>query len=127
MPRPDRLFRMVNEIVFVLLGGFLMLFALTGRYLFFALSLTGPRRTLWLALSVVVIFWGVRAWRLARRIAAPSDRLVTNIAAASLALTGLIMLSLVWAPFSLLGWLLIAAGAIFVLRGLVSAVLMARA
>jgi hypothetical protein len=126
MANPDRLFRVINEIVFVLLGGFLVLFALTGRYLFFLLSLvSNPRRFFWLVLSVVVILWGVRAWRQSRRTARRGDRVVTRIEGGSLASAGMIMLLLAWAPFQWAGWLLVAAGSIFVLRGLVSAAIMA--
>ena len=49
-----------------------------------------------------------------------------RIGGGSLALAGLIMLALAWAPFRWAGLLLAAAGGIFVLRGLVTAVIMAR-
>jgi len=117
---PSHLFRVVNEFVFMLVGALLVLFALTGRYFF------NPRRPGWIALSVVLILWGLGTWSRARRSRIAVDRLVTKIGGGSLALAGLIMLSLAWAPFRWAGWLLLATGSIFVLRGLVSAAIMAR-
>jgi hypothetical protein len=120
MASPSHLFRVVNEFVFMLVGALLVLFALTGRYLF------NPRRPGWIALSVVLILWGLGTWSRARRSRIAVDRLVTKIGGGSLALAGLIMLSLAWAPFRWAGWLLLATGSIFVLRGLVSAAIIAR-
>jgi hypothetical protein len=120
MARSSHLFRIINEFVFMLVGALLVLFALTGRYLF------NPRRPGWIALSVVLILWGLGTWRRAHSSRVAADRLVTKIGSVSLALGGLIMLSLAWAPFRWAGWLLLATGSIFVLRGLVSAAIMAR-
>ena len=120
MPNPGRLFRVINEFVFILVGALLVMFALTGRYLF------NPRRPGWIALSLVLVLWGLGTWSRARRSALKAERLVTKIAGGSLAAAGLIMLSLAWAPFQYAGWLLLATGSIFVLRGLISAAIMAR-
>jgi hypothetical protein len=120
MASPGHLFRVVNEFVFMLAGALLVLFALTCRYLF------NPRRPGWIGLSVVLILWGLGTWRRAHSSRVPADRVVTKIGGGSLALGGLIMLSLAWAPFRWAGWLLLATGAVFVLRGLVSAAIMAR-
>ena len=54
-------------------------------------------------------------------------KITTLLIVGSLALAGLILLSLAWAPFRWAGWLLLAAGAVFVLRGLASAAILARA
>lgn len=120
MPTPSQLFRVVNEFVFMLAGALLALFALTGRYLF------NPRRPAWIALSILFILWGSGTWRRAHSTRVAAERLVTKIGGASLAAAGLIMLSLAWAPFRWAGWLLLATGGIFVLRGLVSAAIMVR-
>jgi hypothetical protein len=120
MPSPANLFRVVNEFVFVLVGALLVLFALTGRYLF------NPRQPSWIVLSVVIILWGIGTWTRARASKVSSERLVTKIGGGSLIAAGLIMLSLAWAPFRYAGWLLLATGGVFVLRGLVSAAIMAR-
>jgi hypothetical protein len=121
MASPTQLFRLVNEFVFILVGGLLVLFALTGRYLF------NPRRPSWLMLSAVLVLWGLRAWSRSRLNAVSVDRLVGQIGGGSLAVAGLLMLSLAWAPFRFAGWLVLATGAVFVLRGLVSAAILARA
>jgi hypothetical protein len=120
MTSPSHTFRVVNEFVFMMVGALLVFFALTGRYLF------NPRRPSWIALSVVLILWGLATWSRARFGRLPAERLVARIAGGSLAAAGLIMLSLAWAPFRWAGWLLVATGSIFVLRGLVSAAIMAR-
>ena len=120
MASPGNLFRVLNEFVFMMVGGLLVLFALTGRYLF------NPRRPGWIALSVVVILWGLGTWSRARLSRVAAERLVTKIGGGSLVAWGLIMLSLAWAPFRWAGWLLLATGGIFVLRGLVSAAIMVR-
>jgi hypothetical protein len=117
---PSHLFRVVNEFVFMLVGALLVLFALTGPYLF------NPRRPGWIGLSLVLVLWGFGTWRRAHLSRIAAERLVTKIGGASLALAGLIMLSLSWAPFRWAGWLLLATGGVFVLRGLVSAAIMAR-
>jgi hypothetical protein len=120
MASPSHLFRVVNEFVFMLVGALLALFALTGRYLF------DPRRPSWIVLSGVVILWGLGTWRRAHLSRVAAERLVTRIGGSSLVVAGLIMLSLAWAPFRWAGWLLLATGSVFVLRGLVSAAIMAR-
>ena len=120
MASPGSLFRVVNEFVFMLVGGLLALFALTGRYLF------NPRRPGWIALSIVLILWGLGTWGRARLSRVATERLVTKIGGGSLVAGGFIMLSLAWAPFRWAGWLLLATGGIFVLRGLVSAAIMVR-
>jgi hypothetical protein len=120
MHNPGNLFRVVNEFVFMLVGSLLVLFALTGRYLF------NPRRPGWIGLSLVLVLWGAGTWTRAHQSRVPAERLVTKIGGGSLVAAGLIMLSLAWAPFRYAGWLLLAAGGVFVLRGLVSAAIMAR-
>jgi hypothetical protein len=114
------MFRVLNEFVFMLVGALLALFALTGRYLF------NPRQPAWIALSIVLVLWGVGTWARARRSRLAAERLVTKIGGGSLIAAGLIMMSLAWAPFRYAGWLLLATGGVFVLRGLVSAAIMAR-
>ena len=120
MPNPGHMFRVLNEFVFMLVGALLVLFALTGRYLF------NPRQPAWIALSVVLVLWGIGTWSRARHAKITAERLVTKIGGGSLVAAGLIMLSLAWAPFRYAGWLLLATGGVFVLRGLVSAAIMAR-
>ncbi len=56
MPTPAQLFRLLNEMVFVLLGALLMLMAVSGWY-----GVPG-RSALWIAVGAFLIYWGVRAW-----------------------------------------------------------------
>src|SRR5260370_42715906 len=94
MPSPSNLFRVINEFVFMLVGALLVLFALTGRYLF------NPRRPGWIALSVVLILWGLGTWSRARRSRIAVDRLGTKIGGGSLALAGMDLGIPPVAPFS---------------------------
>ena len=114
-----RLLRVFNEIIFVVIGALLLWVALAGRFFFDA------RQPSWLILAGVVIAWGIYTWRRARRIAPPRTRLAMKVGGGSVALVGLIMASLAWAPFAWAGALLGTAGGIFVVRGLVSAAILA--
>jgi hypothetical protein len=115
-----QLFRVVNELIFVVVGLLLLWVALTGRFFF------DPRQPSWLILAAVLILWGLYTWRRALRVAVPRVRLALKIGGASVMLVGLIMASLAWAPFAWAGLLLGAAGGIFVVRGLVSTAILAR-
>ena len=121
MPNSNQLFRLINEMVFMLVGALLLWVGLFGRvYLF------DPRRPGWLVVTAVLILWGARTWSRAPRFASSKERLAMRIGGGSLAVAGFVLLSLAWAPFRLAGVLLAAAGGIFVLRGLVTAAIMAR-
>ena len=56
MLTPDRLLRLTMEIIFLLLGLLVIWLGLTGHILF------NRRGMPWIALSAVLIFWGVRAF-----------------------------------------------------------------
>jgi hypothetical protein len=114
-----RLFRVVNEMIFVVIGALLLWVALAGRYFF------DPRQPSWLILAAVLIAWGVYTWFHARKVKAPRTRLAMRIGGSSVSLVGLIMASLAWVPFAWGALLLGAAGAVFVLRGIVSAAILA--
>lgn len=119
MLQPLQLFRIMNEMLFVVVGGLLLWVALAGRYFF------DPRTPSWLILSAVLIVWGIFTWLKSRKVAAPRSRLAMRIGGGSVTLVGLIMASLAWAPFAWGTLLLGAAGGIFVLRGLASAAILA--
>jgi hypothetical protein len=114
-----RLFRVVNEMVFVVIGAMLLWVALAGRYFF------DPRQPSWLILAGVLVVWGIYTWLRARKVGAPRTRLAMRIGGGSVALVGSIMASLAWAPFAVAGLLLGVAGGVFVLRGLLSAAILA--
>ena len=121
MRSAPQLFRLVTEMIFMLAGALLLWVALTGRYLFDA------RRPSWLLLAAILVLSGLRTWRSARLIAVRAGRLAARMGGASLVLVGLIMLSLSWAPLGWMGRLLAIAGGVFVLRGLVTAAILAAA
>jgi hypothetical protein len=120
MLRPANLFRMMTEMIFVLLGGLLVWIGLSRSFMF------DPRRPAWLALGAVLVFWGVRAWAKTRRAMRTAERAVVRVGGASLALVGLIMLGLQFVEFHWAGMVLAVAGGILVLRGLIGAVLSLR-
>jgi len=118
---PVNLFRMLNELIFVLLGGLLVWLGLANRIF------VDPRRPAWLVLAAVLIIWGVRAWMKTSLIAVRGLRAVARIRGASLALVGVLMISLVWLDFRWAGVALAVAGAILIARGLADALLALRA
>jgi hypothetical protein len=105
-------FRLLSELVVMLLGALLILLAASGR---FGL----PRPALLVALGACFVYWGVRA------AAKPEQGLrlyESRIRAASLALVGLSVLAIPMLPLRLASVMLGAAGAVLVLRGLLSAI-----
>jgi hypothetical protein len=120
MLSPANLFRMMTEMIFVLLGGLLVWVGLSSRFMF------DPRNPAWLGLGTVLVYWGVRAWVKTERAARTAERILVRVGGASLALVGLMMLGLLFVEFRWVGTVLAMAGGILVLRGLVSAVLSLR-
>jgi hypothetical protein len=123
MPNNNQLFRLLTEMVFLLVGALLVWVGLFGGpHLYFF----NPRQPSWLILTAVLILWGFRTWRKAPRIPARGERAAMRIGGGSIALAGFILLGLAWSSFRSAGFLLAAAGGVFVLRGLVTAVIMVR-
>ncbi len=117
MQGPQHLFRVLNELVFVLLGGMLMWIASTGRYLF------NPRRMAWILISGMALVLGLMS--LLTRGGEPS-RAGAYVRGGSLILVGLVMIGMAWAPYWLVVWLLMFAGIVLVLRGLIGSVMTLR-
>jgi len=109
--------RLFNELVLLLLGGLLVWVALTGRFF------PDRRSVPWLLLGAFLVYWGLRAATRAGRYASRWEHYVRG---GSLALVGAVMLGIAWAPFDWIKPLLIAAGAILILRGLAETTLLAR-
>ncbi len=120
MLSPANVFRLLNELVFVLLGLLLMWVALTKRYSF------DRRAPAWIGLGAFLVYWGLRAWWRRSRQAVRGQAAAAAVRGASLALVGAMMLGIVWVPFRWTAPLLGAAGAILMLRGVVSALLFVR-
>jgi hypothetical protein len=120
MLSPANSFRMMTEMIFVLLGGLLVWVGLSSRFMF------DPRKPAWLGLGAMLVYWGARAWVKTKRAARTAERTVARMGGASLAIVGLMMLGLVFVEFRWVGIVLAMAGVILVFRGLVSAVLSLR-
>jgi hypothetical protein len=120
MLNPANLFRMMSEMIFVLLGCVLIMLGLSNRFMF------NPRSPAWLGLGVILIYWGARAWVKTGRAARASERMVARVGGASLLLVGFMMLGLVAVEYRWVGIVLAIAGGILALRGLAGAVLSLR-
>jgi uncharacterized membrane protein len=117
MLNPPMLIRLGQELVFVLLGLFLIRLAALGR-------LAWDRKSeMWIALGALLFVLGVRAWIRAGRYV---TRWEHRVRGASLALVGICMLGITLAPVGWIRTLLVAAGGVLVLRGIVTAALILR-
>ena len=120
MLTPERLFRLMIEFIFVLLGALLVWLGLAGP----AHGRTVDRHSaVWLILSVVLIVWGLRA------LYSPGQwwlRWQNWTRGLSLALLGVLMLVITRVPFPWVGPMLAAGGGLLVLRGMIAAFLILR-
>jgi hypothetical protein len=117
---PQRLLSAIIELLFVLLGGFVIWLGLSGEILVYSFN---PRRPGWLILSVAVILWGLRAVYRPGAGSAHVDRWTRGL---SLVLLGAVMLAMAEARFHWIGPLVALGGLILGARGLVSLVLILR-
>jgi hypothetical protein len=117
MPTPATLFRLLSEFIVLLLGALLILLALTRP-----IGLPG-RPVAMVILGVILIYWGVRA--LARPGLA-AEIWLARIRAGSLVLVGVLVLGIRFLPLRYAELLLVLAGGVLVIRGLVAGVLLAR-
>ncbi|HEX2713707.1 MAG TPA: hypothetical protein VHM88_16030 [Candidatus Acidoferrales bacterium] len=113
-------FRILTELVFVLLGMLVAWVAVTGRYSF------NRRAPAWIALGAFLLYWGLRAWWRRGRGAQRGEAAAAAVRGASLALVGAMMLGIAVMPLRWAAPLLGAAGVILMVRGLLSTVLFAR-
>jgi len=120
MLTPERLFRLMIELIFVLLGGLLICFGVAGL----AHGRTVDRHGApWLVLSVALIVWGLRA------LYSPGQwwlRWQNWTRGLSLALLGALMLAISRVPFLWVGPMLAAGGALLALRGMIASYLILR-
>ena len=123
MLNPANLFRMMTEFIFILLGGFLVWLGLSGRLV---PGNFNPRGPAWLGLGAALIYWGARTLAKTARAARTADRIVAQVGGISLILVGLIMLSLAFVEFRLVGIVSAVAGMILALRGILAAILSLR-
>jgi len=109
MATPARLFAMLQEFVFILLGGLLAVLALSGRYV------PDRHNPGWLVLAIVIVLWGMRAWWRA----SGGTVWQAKLGGGSLLFVGGLMLAIAWAPFDWVQPLVVAIAVVLVLRGLV--------
>jgi predicted membrane channel-forming protein YqfA (hemolysin III family) len=109
-----QLFRLFNELIFVLLGGMLIWVGATNRFFF------DPRRMAWLLLAGLVLIFGLIAL-LTRQPGLGIEGWAALVRGASLVLVGAVMLAMAWVPIGWVVLLLMIAGSVLVLRGLLGA------
>jgi hypothetical protein len=118
MPNASALLRLLNEFIILLLGALLTLLAVTR-------GVALPSRPgAMVALGAALAYWGVRA---GMRPEATVSRPLSKIRSGSLILVGILIAAIALLPLRLAGLLLGSAGVILVLRGILSAILFARA
>jgi hypothetical protein len=117
MLTPERLFRLIIELIFVMLGGLVMWLGLTGHIFF------DRRAVSWLILSAALILWGARAlFKPDKR----WSRWENQTRGWSLILLGTMMLVISRVPFAWVGPLLAGVGVLLVLRGILGSMLVFR-
>jgi hypothetical protein len=118
MLTPERLLRLVIEVIFVLLGLLVVWLGLTGHIFFDRHKLS------WLILSVALILWGLRGIYTKPGRKPPQVEDYTR--AISLMLLGIVLLAISRVPFTWVGMLLACAGLLLTVRGIVGSVLLLR-
>jgi len=117
MLTPQRLLRIIIEVIFVFLGALAVWLALSGQLFFDRHAPT------WLILSAALILWGLRALYKPGQWWSRWEHWTRGI---SLVLLGVMMLAISRAPFQWVARLIAIAGAVLVLRGLIGSVLILR-
>jgi len=111
---PERLFRFMIELIFVLLGSLVIWLGLTGRIY------VDRHSAAWVILSLALILWGLRALYKPGQWWARWQNWTRGL---SLSLLGVLMLVISRVPFLWVGPMLAAGGGLLVLRGLIAAFL----
>ena len=117
MLTPERLLRVTIELVFVLLGALVAWLALRGHIL------VDRHGRMWLILSIVLVLWGLRVMYRPGQWWARWENWTRGL---SLALLGILMLVITRVPFDWVAPMLVAGGAVLVLRGVVASALVLR-
>lgn len=120
MLTPNRLLGLIIELIFVLLGGLLVWLGLRGPLYG---RIVDRHNVSWLILGVALILWGFRAlykpghwWK----------RWENWTRGLSFMLLGALMLAIIRVPFSWVEPMLMTAGGVLVLRGIVASALIFR-
>jgi hypothetical protein len=115
---PERLLRLLIEIIFVLLGLLVVWLGLTGHIFF------DRHKLPWLILSVALILWGVRG--IYRKPGSKPPQPQDYTRAVSLTVLGIVLLAISRVPFVWVGPLLACAGVVLAARGIAGTVLLLR-
>lgn len=114
-PRPNFML-VLSEFIVMLLGGFLILLSVSR-------SIGVPSKPVMIILGVIVVYWALRSWMRKEPAAA---RLQTHVRAGSLAILGLIMITIALVSLSFANMLVTLAGCVLVVRGIIAALLTLR-
>lgn len=117
MLTPQRMLRLLIEVIFVLLGVLVIWLGLAGRVF------VERHKPSWFILSAALILWGMRALYGPNKWWARWENWTRGL---SLILLGLVMLAISRAPFMWVGPLLASAGVLMALRGIIGAALVFR-
>src|SRR5271154_167422 len=117
MLTPQRLLRLIIEVIFLLLGFLVVWLAMTGRIL------VERQKPSWLILGVALILWGLRALYGPNKWWARWENWTRGL---SLILLGLVMLAISRVPFLWICPLLAGAGVVMAMRGIIGAALVFR-
>jgi hypothetical protein len=115
---PERLLRLVIEIIFVLLGLLVVWLGLTGHIFF------DRHKLPWLILSVALILWGLRG--IYRKAGSKPPQPEDYTRAVSLTVLGIVLLAISRVQFVWVGPLLACAGVVLAARGIAGTVLLLR-
>src|SRR6266851_412751 len=117
MVTPERMLRLIIEVIFVLLGGLVTWLGWTGHIFF------DRRKISWVVLSSALILWGLRALYKPNKSWTRWENWTRGL---SLTLLGLVMLAISRVPFAWVGRLFAIAGLLLVARGLIGSILVLR-
>jgi hypothetical protein len=120
MLTPERLLRLMIEVIFILLGGLLVWLGLAGPIY----GRTVDRHSIpWLILSVALMLWGLRALPRRGQWWARWEHWTRGL---SLILLGALMLAISRMPFPWVGPMLAAGGGLLAVRGLIGSIFILR-
>jgi hypothetical protein len=121
MLTPERLLRLMIEVIFILLGGLLVWLGLAGPIY----GRTVDRHSIpWMILSVALMLWGIRALPRRGQWWARWESWARGL---SLILLGALMLAISRVPFPWVGPMLAAGGVLLVVRGLIGSIFILKA
>ena len=111
-PRPNPLL-LISEMTVLLLGALLVMLALTR-------TMGVPSTAVMVIIGAILVYWALRAWMHKEP---ASARLQTHIRAGSLALVGLLIMTMPLVPLKYANPIVVFAGAVLIARGLAAALL----